>query len=253
MKITGRSGEPLTERDVLPSLMREGIVFLSETDCDEVTERFRRMLSVCRHPHSADAPWTMIQPDPETQKTPGSGGFTRAALLPHTDRSMVDFPPAVLCFLVVDEAAMGGQSLLVDTRPLLSQYSPDSLRYIENDLWLSSRFDGQRRKVVESSENGYTIIRYRDDQVARPEGRSRLSESLLSSLRDMGRSAVGIRLRAGQGYMIHNHRILHGRTRFDGPRKGVRILFRVRRESSYGILNSGFALHRNDSFRKAGV
>ncbi|MFD7813234.1 TauD/TfdA family dioxygenase [Streptomyces sp. NPDC059785] len=247
MKIVSRSGRPLGEHGVLPSLMREGIVFLSETDRDEVIERFRGVLTACRHPHSPDTPWTVIGPCPETGRPPGTDGFTHEALTPHTDRSIVDAPPAVLCFLMLEEAAVGGHALLVDTASLLWRYRPDALHRIADDLWLTDRAHLWRRKIVEIDRSGYTVIRYRDDEVARPEARSRLSESLILGLRSEIRRTPEINLRSGQGYMIHNHRVLHGRTCFAGVRKGIRILFRVDCDSAYHALNKGFMFRRHGS------
>lgn len=233
-------------------LLEEGIVFLAEADCHEVVELLEGPLRVYPHPDSPGASWTMIRPHSEHQGRPGSTGFTHAALEPHTDRSMAAVPPAILCFLILREAADGGDSILIDTKPLLIRYGLPSLRNIENDLWLAGHLQGQRQRVLEISGSGAVVVRYRDDEVARPRADSRLSESLLCDLRNAWKSAAGVRLSAGQGYLIHNHRFLHGRTSFTGPRKGARILFHADGDSPFATLNSGFAIEPDGDGRENG-
>lgn len=251
MKIMNRSGDPLAEHEVLASLEAEGMAFLADADCREVVEAFRGVLTAYRHPDSPSAPWTVIQPEPGHRDNPGSGGFTHGALKLHTDRSMLAAPPAILCFIMVREATDGGDSILLDTKPLLTRYGLKSLRRIEDDLLLFSRLQGWSRRVLTIQDSGNVIIRYRDDDVARPTARSRLARSLLCDLQEAREDALFFRSRPGQGYVIHNHRILHGRTSFTGPRKGARILFRVGEDSPCGTLNNGFIIDRGDGKRES--
>lgn len=244
MKIMNCSGEPLAEHQLLASLELEGIVFLSEADCAEVAGAFRDTLRIYRHPDSGGTPWTVIHPVQGHRYSPGSGGFTSAALCPHTDRSNLDVPPSILCFLMLTDAATGGDSVLVDTRPLLSRYERAALTSLENELWLHSSLQGWRQKVLTVSGSGSVIIRYRDDEVARPRADSRLSGALLRELRSPRDGVFSFHLGPGEGYVIHNHRVLHGRTSFTGPRSGARMLFYVAEASPYAHLNEGFLTNR---------
>lgn len=46
----------------------------------------------------------------------------------------------------------------------------------------------------------------------------------------------------GQGYLIHNLRVLHGRRSFSGDRRALRVLATVAGSSEYAYLNDGFHL-----------
>lgn len=240
MKIMNRSGEPLAGHQLLASLEAEGVAFLSEADGAEAFDIFRETLRVYQHPDSAGAPWTAIQPVPGHRYSPGSGGFTRGALSPHTDRSRLDVPPSILCFLMVTAASGGGDSILLDTKPLLSRYRRDVLARIGRDLQLSSSLQGWCQNVLSISDNGSVIVRYRDDEVARPRADSPVSAALLHDLRHPAAGALRFHLGPGEGYVVHNHRILHGRTSFSGLRRGVRMLFHVKESSPHAHLNDGF-------------
>ncbi|MHB9860153.1 TauD/TfdA family dioxygenase [Streptomyces sp. YIM S03343] len=250
MNITSRSGDSITAHQLLALLDTEGIAFLSAADCDDVIRIFRRELRVFRHSDSPATPWTMISPLLNGQRTPGLSGFSRAALAPHTDRSLHNYPPSILCFLMIREASDGGDSILIDTKPILSRYDLESLHSIENDLRLSSSQFGQEHKVLTVSDRRSVVIRYRDDEVAQPQASSRQSKFLLADLDQARCSAQQFRLRPGDGYLIHNHRILHGRTAFSGFRLGARLLFFVNEDSPHAHLNDGFSFDRRHTKSK---
>ncbi|WP_432118706.1 TauD/TfdA family dioxygenase [Streptomyces sp. bgisy032] len=254
MRIMSPSGEAVPEHQLLELLAEEGIAFLSETDCDEITTAFGGLLDIYRHTDATSSAWTLIQPYFEGRQGAGLDGFTNAALGLHTDRSMLDAPPSILCYLMLAEAESGGgDSILFDTEPLLSRYDRNSLLFIENTLWLHSRVQGWRQRVLTVARDGRVIIRFRDDDVAQPKKSAALPEALLRGIRDPREGMYKIRLHAGEGYVVHNHRILHGRTSFQGHRKGARFLFYVKDGSSFDYLNRGFVIGRQGNKRKGGV
>jgi hypothetical protein len=242
MNITSRSGDTVTASRLLTLLDTEGVAFLSAAHCADLLRTFQSELTIHRHPDSPASPWTVITPNLGGRRGAGLSGFTQAALPPHTDRSLQNVPPAILCFLMIREAVNGGESVLIDTKPILSRYDVESLHSIESDLRLSTRPPGQERRILTLGGRESAIIRYRDDEMARPQAFSPKSKSLLEDFDQAYRDAMRFRLRAGDGYFIHNHRILHGRMAFTGFRLGIRMLFSVNDDSPYAHLNDGFRI-----------
>ncbi|MEO3766800.1 TauD/TfdA family dioxygenase [Streptomyces sp. B5E4] len=251
MKILSPSGEAFAEHQLLELLANEGIAFLSETDCDEIVTAFGGLLDFYQHPDATSSAWTLIQPYFEGRQRSGLDGFTHSALELHTDRSMLDVPPSVLCYLMLAEAVGGGDSILFDIEPLLSRYDSKSLLSIEHNLWIRSSVQGWRQKVLTVGRDGRVVVRFRDDDVARPEESGHLPEVLLRHIRYPREGVYQIRLRAGEGYVIHNHRILHGRTSFQGHRKAARLLFHVKDGCPFECLNRGFVIDRQENKRRS--
>jgi hypothetical protein len=141
----------------------------------------------------------------------------------------------VVAVLIEQAAPQGGQSLFADTRTLLLSAGP-SFRSLVLDAGSAGTYP------VFELRAGLGRIRYRDDELARPRaiiGRDRVA---LAALRALTTRALALTLAAGDGYMVHNHRVLHGRTAFRGYRRATRILADIRPGDPYTWMNDGFQL-----------
>jgi hypothetical protein len=98
--------------------------------------------------------------------------------------------------------------------------------------------DGNTVPVILAS-NGLARIRFRDDRIAVPASASD-DQQVVDALRDLVSAAtISVRLGPGDGYIVHNHRYLHGRSSFAGDRRLGRMLARVGRHR-LAWLNQGF-------------
>jgi Taurine catabolism dioxygenase TauD, TfdA family len=242
MRLANLFGHPLATEQVLPALDAHGVVLVSEADRTAVTDRLSSLWQVHPHPHAGRDGWTVIAPLPAPPSTPNSAGFTRSALTPHTDRSQSAHPPALLCFLVESGPASGGESVLIDAKRICGTVAPAQLDVVQRALWLDDPTTGFRQPLL-SLDNGLLIVRYRNDRVAAPQSSSPGAAALLAEFERAQDPILRRTLRPGEGYLIHNHRILHGRTGFDGSRTGARCLGSVDERSPYAFLNRGFRIH----------
>jgi alpha-ketoglutarate-dependent taurine dioxygenase len=237
--------------DLMPRLDADGIVLLSETGPEDFVQQLAPLLKIFPHPHAAAGGWTVIHSRDGAQDCPGLRGFTVSELKPHTDRSFLRNPPTLLCFLLSSASRAGGDVFLVDTAPILRRYGEKYLSELQEDLRLVDP-SGVKRQQLLSVANGLCTNRYRDDCVASPRGDSRPGREFLAELRRAVASPMRVALRPGDGYLIHNHRVLHGRSAFTGNRRGARLLAFVDEGSAYARLNLGFRL-RSERQPKGGA
>lgn len=143
----------------------------------------------------------------------------------HTDRSGWDVPPRFLMSLLKSASETGGESLLVDGHRVLKairEQDQHLYRLITSPKYASFRADDGTfvpRPVFDESEG---LLRFRfDDGI-------QLSASMVSALPKLQdtifQNAFAVALKAGQGYIVDNHRFLHGRTLFSGSRELLRVL-----------------------------
>ncbi|MFI2712219.1 TauD/TfdA family dioxygenase [Micromonospora sp. NPDC018662] len=224
--------------DQIPSALgHDGVVLIREASVGEVDELLRRWTEPVDHPHQAADGLTIITPHHHAEGTESEAGFTRSALRPHTDRSLQVTPPSVLAALMVSPVDSGGATTLVDGARVLTRLR----RHVGDPAVTALRLmpaDGSAERPVVETAAGLTRVRYRDDQVAGPHG----SFDMVARLRRLiVEATVTLELAAGEGYLVHNHRFLHGRTAFTGDRRLVRFLARVRSDHPYAWLNRGFS------------
>ena len=143
----------------------------------------------------------------------------------HTDRSGWDLPPRLLLTTLKVQCQTGGESLLVDGYKVI-----DSIRVHDSFLYkllTSSKHssfkadDGIfRPRPIYDEKTGIFRFRFDDD--------IQLSASLVDRFADLRqlvyKHAHAIALQPGQSYLVDNHRFLHGRTSFTGPRELLRVL-----------------------------
>lgn len=228
------SRSPIEERDIVAVLARDGVVLFSRGSRGRISDFLRGLTELRGHPHGNWCGETVIEPRP-TLALPGGAGFSHLALSPHTDRALTPRPPAVVALLIEHAAQHGGHSLFADARTLLLAMGPDF-----SSLALDA--GGAGRYPVFEAHEGFGQIRFRDDELARPRAAVANGRAALAALRTLTSSAIAVTLAAGEGYLVHNHRVLHGRTAFRGYRRATRLLADIRSGSPYAWMNHGFRL-----------
>lgn len=155
----------------------------------------------------------------------GLAGFSARALNPHTDRSGIANPPALLAMSCMQAAASGGECVIVDGKAVyedLAATEPDALMALRTPR--SALFGGAPGHLGSTFGNttgGRITVRLRLDSLAQfsPEA-IRWVPALRAAING---NALTFRRDPGQGYILHNHRWLHGRRAFTGQR----VMYRV--------------------------
>lgn len=141
----------------------------------------------------------------------------------HTDSQMVlGVPAAIQVLLCVDPAPRGGESLLLDTKPMLARLEREDPSLVK-DLFEAERL----QRFYFHDVRGPTIA-LRGGHLAWSVAPGRLGEEDPVGKR-LGRELARERpfehtLRAGEALVASNHRVLHGRRPFEGERELVRLL-----------------------------
>ncbi|MFI5537540.1 TauD/TfdA family dioxygenase [Nocardia sp. NPDC051900] len=173
----------------------------------------------------------------------GFEGFGNGALLPHTDRSGLSEPPALL-MVVCGRKGEGGNCIVIDGRRVyldLVATNRDAAQVLSQPRTvLFGGATGYLGSIFEHAVDARIRIRYRRDELATfsPE-----IVRWLPTLSDaVERHTIQFGLEPGQGYVLHNHRWLHGRARFTGDRVIYRLSLNPHEEFA---IPSGFAAPNN--------
>jgi hypothetical protein len=228
------AGDVLEGTDVPARLASDGVVLFAHAGRDRLASAMTGWAEFREHPDADESGFTVIAPRADGRDS-GRAGFSRARIPPHTDRALTPRPPTLVAVVIEHSAEVGGQVLLADARRCagLSQ-DPGTA-----SLTLEGRVAGAW-PVLESNE-GLVRLRYRDDTVGRPRAADEQGRRLLSRIRRLSACPVILRLGTGEGYIVHNHRVLHGRESFQGYRRAARLLADVRPDHRFSWLNHGFA------------
>ncbi|MFE7190393.1 TauD/TfdA family dioxygenase [Kitasatospora sp. NPDC057541] len=156
----------------------------------------------------------------------GFAGLGRGALAVHTECAQHPEPPRLLLLACARAGDAGGENLLVDARTVLAElasHSPAAIEALSAER--AAYFGGSGGRfapVLQQLPAGRWQLRLRQDGLARfsPD-----AEAHLPALRRaIDRSTHRLRLSPGQGVVLDNHRLLHGRTAFSGERLLLRAL-----------------------------
>ncbi|WP_107654088.1 TauD/TfdA family dioxygenase [Nocardia suismassiliense] len=155
----------------------------------------------------------------------GFEGFGTGPLPPHTDRSGVTEPPALLLVVCEQKSVTGGYCTAVDGRAVyadLAACDPDVLDALSRSrIALFGGASGHLGSIFEPAQGGRIRIRYRTD------GLVKYSPDIMRYLPVLAaaikRHTILFGLEPGEGYVLHNHRWLHGRTAFTGDRVMYRL------------------------------
>ncbi|UUV32298.1 TauD/TfdA family dioxygenase [Amycolatopsis roodepoortensis] len=193
--------------------------------------------SVVLHPHSDPEGVTTITARSGATR-PGMAAFTDNDLTPHTDRSNLSSPPAVVMAVCSRAAPTGGETVLVDGRAVhaaLWAHTPEAVADLAGARGvLFGGAAGYLGAVFEPRADGRIAIRLRLDDLARFSPRARRWLPLLrQAIREHSDTLA---LPAGHGYVVNNRWWLHGRHRFSGDR----VMWRVLLDPPPGRVHTGF-------------
>lgn len=150
----------------------------------------------------------------------GYAGFGTGKLAPHTDRSGVVEPPALLVVVCGRKAFSGGECLAIDGQAVYvdlamnDPQAPDALSSPRTALFGEAA--GYLGSIFEYGQGDRIRVRYRTDDLVKfsPEI-ARFLPVLAAAIK---RHTITFALEPGAGYVLHNHRWMHGRTGFTGNR-----------------------------------
>lgn len=117
-------------------------------------------------------------------------------------------------------ASSGGDCVLIDGKSVyddLAESEPDTLRALcAPHSVLFGGWSGHLGSIFTPTGEGRVVLRLRLDELARfsPD----VTRSLPAFRAAIDRHAITVRLAAGQGYIVHNHRWMHGWREFTGRR-----------------------------------
>ncbi len=155
----------------------------------------------------------------------GFEGFGTGALPPHTDRSGVIDPPALLVVVCSRTSDSGGDCLAIDSRNVytdLARSEPAAIQALSQPRTaLFGGASGYLGSVFEHTQGGRVRIRLRMDGLV--EYSPEVTPWLPALTDAIERRTIRFTLAPGHGYVLHNHRWLHGRTAFTGHRAMHRL------------------------------
>ncbi|MFI5794070.1 TauD/TfdA family dioxygenase [Streptomyces sp. NPDC051677] len=204
-----------------------------------------RLMAVTPHPHGAQDGLTLIHDTGTHAHRAGFAGLGNGELSAHTERSGTPRPPRLILLVCEQSASIGGETLLADGRDvharLVGESREAAVALCQPRTAYFGAGTGHATQVFTVQSDGRISMRLRQDGLARW---SPLVQPYLPVLRSaIAAGQHRLMLRAGQGYLLDNHRWLHARTRFTGDRRLLRALGEPR-----FALPSGFAPHPTAAF-----
>jgi alpha-ketoglutarate-dependent taurine dioxygenase len=199
------------------------VLFDGVTSSEDLLRLAHSITTIVPHRDSDPAGLTTIA-DRGSRVLSGLAGFSACALNPHTDRSGIAHPPALLMMSCGHVGNSGGECVLIDGEAVyhdLAESDPEALKVLRAPR--SVLFGGATGYLgsVFTRTGDRITVRLRLDELASfsPE----VAPSLPALHAATDRHANVFKLNAGQGYIVDNHRWLHGRRAFTGRR----VMYRV--------------------------
>lgn len=207
-------------------IAEQGLAVVDGLDGPEDLLRLARSIAIVV-PHRDSGPdgVTTIADLGESIVRSGFAGFSACALNPHTDRSGVPHPPALLMMSCTQAATTGGECVLIDGQAVyddLAESEPEALTALSTPRSvLFGGAAGHLSSIFSDNGGGRIAVRLRLDELAQFAPEVDRWIPLLRAAID--RHAFEFGLTAGQGYVLDNHRWLHGRRAFTGQRVVHRV------------------------------
>jgi alpha-ketoglutarate-dependent taurine dioxygenase len=219
-------GLPGADRRLVRVLSEVGFVLLDGVaDADVLLAVARSIATVVPHRDSRPDGVTVLADREGGTGRCGFAGFGRQGLGPHTDRSSVEHPPALLMMACAQAGEQGGECVAVDGEAVyddLAENEPEALEALSAPR--SALFGGAAGylgSVFAVQSDGRVVVRLRMDELA---SFSPAVDQWRATLRTtIDRHATTVPLRAGEGYVLNNSRWLHGRRAFTGSRVHYRV------------------------------
>jgi alpha-ketoglutarate-dependent taurine dioxygenase len=219
-----------TAEKVRHQLRSDGLaLFDGANDVAAMLAAAGQMMHVATHPDSDDRGVTTIVELGPAADHPNAGGFSRRELMAHTDRSGIPDPPALMMLTCAVQARVGGASRFTDglaVRDDLAVSCPKSLPALSRARSVlfggAAGYLGAVFTSVPGPGPARVAIRLRlDDLVSFSPDVAEWIPQLTASI---NRHSFTVTLRPGQGVLLDNHRWLHARDTFEGPRRLYRLL-----------------------------
>lgn len=197
--------------------------------------------AIIAHRDSDNDGITTLENRAELGQRLGFAGFGTGALPPHTDRSGEINTPTLLILVCGHKSASGGECLAIDGRSVytdLMHANPRAIQALTRPRTaIFGGASGYLGSVFEHIQGGRIRVRLRMDSLVQysPE----LTPWLPALTAAIERHTTRFALALGQGYVLHNHRWLHGRTAFTGDRLMYRLSLNPHPEFA---IPSGFQL-----------
>lgn len=226
----GDVADPFTIEAMRHRICSTGLaLFEGAHDAQTMLAAARQVMSITPHPDSDERGITTIAELGPAAEHPNAEGFSRRELMAHTDRSGIPEPPALMMLTCAVQARSGGASRFCDGLAVhndLAANSPESLRALSRPR--SALFGGAAGYLgaILTSAPGRgparTVIRLRlDDLVSfSPD----IAEHIPQLTASISNHTINATLEPGQGIILDNHRWLHARNTFEGPRRMYRLL-----------------------------
>jgi TfdA family taurine catabolism dioxygenase TauD len=209
---------------LVAELAAHGLVLLDDlTSADHLLRLAHSIATIVPHRDSDASGLTTIA-DIGGQMRSGFAGFSACALNPHTDRSGIVNPPALLMMACGRPASTGGECVVIDGKAVyddLAESHPKAAKaFSAPRSVLFGGASGCLSSVFSSTGDLITIRLRLDDLVQFSPETTRWLPVLRAAI---DRHATMFRLDTGQGYILDNHRWLHGRRAFIGQRLMYRV------------------------------
>ncbi|MGI5293033.1 TauD/TfdA family dioxygenase [Nonomuraea polychroma] len=207
-------------------LARDGLVtFDGVHDRESVVRLAGRLLSPREHRDADGDCVTIISDRGSVAGRLGYAGFGAAELEPHTESSALAQPPRIVMLVCALPADHGGESYVVDGAAVyadLAGHSPRLLQALQQPATVRFGDPGHWGSVLEPTLGGRIRIRLRLDGLEHFTEPAAEAVPLLRTV--ISKHVQELPLQPGQGYLLDNWRMLHGRRSFHGPRLMYRIL-----------------------------
>ncbi|MDJ0706835.1 MAG: TauD/TfdA family dioxygenase [Leptolyngbyaceae cyanobacterium MO_188.B28] len=177
--------------------------------------------------------FTKVQINPA--KANAGGGVTQYSrthlpLSAHTDSSYMSRPHELVAFQCIVSDRAGGESIMIPAADLLPRLDRDVVELLRAPAY---PFGNQPYPIL-AGEVGHEQIRYYRAQIDRilQAGAPPLSNQHLAAIESLDKALQQtehyrqFQLQAGQIVLMHNHKVLHGRTGFSP--ESDRLLYRIR-------------------------
>jgi hypothetical protein len=189
------------------------------------------LMSITAHPDSDERGVTAIVELGPAAHQPNARGFSRRELVAHTDRSGITDPPALMMLTCAVQAPVGGASRFADGLAVyndLADTCPEALQALSRPRSVlfggASGYLGSVFSPVTGPGPTRIAIRFRQDDLVSfsPD----VAEWIPQLTASINRHTHTVTLQPGQGMILDNHRWLHARDTFEGPRRMYRLLGR---------------------------
>ena len=155
---------------------------------------------------------------------------THLPLAPHTDSSYMVRPHELVAFQCIVADNMGGESIMIPVEDILSEIDSEILELLRDSVF---PFGNNLYPIISGATGGEQIRYYRSqiDRILEAEAfalsdKYRTAIETLDAVLQQSAQFIQFPLQPGQIVLMHNRKVLHGRTGFSP--ESDRLLYRVR-------------------------